>query len=109
MSKRSLHPEAAKALGRRLSTRREELGKTQQFVADRAGLSRGYYRTLERGSADYADKKISNPTIAMVIDLARELRLDPSELIQIVVDNHGTVDAKHAKLAPSEPSERPQH
>jgi len=93
VSKRTLHPEAAKALGRRLSTRREELGKTQQQVADFAGMSRGYYRTLERGSADYAHKKVSNPTITMVIDLAHVLQLDPASLIEIVVENHGTVDS----------------
>lgn len=109
MSKRTLHPEAAKALGRRLSTRREELGKTQQQVADFAGMSRGYYRTLERGSADYAHKKVSNPTITMVIDLAHVLQLDPATLIEIVVANHGTVEAKKAKPAPTEPSEHPQH
>ncbi|MDD0859382.1 helix-turn-helix transcriptional regulator [Arthrobacter alpinus] len=108
VSKRTLHPEAAKALGRRLSTRREELGKTQQQVADFAGMSRGYYRTLERGSADYAHKKVSNPTITMVIDLAQVLQLQPAELIEIVVNHHGTVESKAAKPSPSEPSEHPQ-
>lgn len=108
MSKRTLHPEAAKALGRRLSTRREELGKTQQQVADFAGMSRGYYRTLERGSADYAHKKVSNPTITMVIDLAHVLQLDPASLIEIVVENQGTVDSPAAKPTPTEPSEHPR-
>lgn len=93
MTRRSLHPEAAKALGRKLSEQRMKLNKTQQEVADFAGMSRGYYRTLERGAADYGTNRVSNPTVAMVVDLAMVLELPAADLIQIVIDNHGTVDS----------------
>lgn len=101
MTRRSLHPKAARALGRKLSARRAQLDKTQQEVADFVGMSRGYYRTLERGAADYGTNRVSNPTLAMVVDLAIVLELPAAELIQIVIDNHGTVEASGEKESSS--------
>lgn len=64
-------------------------------------MSRGYYRTLERGAADYGTNRVSNPTLAMVVDLAIVLELPAAELIQIVIDNHGTVEASGEKESSS--------
>ncbi|WP_256127997.1 helix-turn-helix domain-containing protein [Arthrobacter sp. SDTb3-6] len=106
-ARRTLHPDAARALGRLLSTQRDKLGKTQQEIADFIGISRGHYRTLERGSDDFGSHRVSNPTIALVIDLAQVLQLDPAVLIEIVLDNHGTMEKRDTIPAPTEPSEHP--
>ncbi|MGP9501508.1 helix-turn-helix domain-containing protein [Specibacter sp. AOP5-B1-6] len=98
--RRTLHPDAARALGALLSVQRDKIGKTQQAIADFAGVSLGYYRTLERGSADYATKRVSNPSVAMIIDVADALQLDPASLIEIVVANHGTMEAEKLNQFP---------
>lgn len=81
-----LKPEAAKALGLRLQGLRADFNWTQAEVAGLVGISRGHYRTLEIGHADYGDRAPSNPTIATLLELARVYRVDPKELIELVLD-----------------------
>lgn len=87
MSHAKLKPEAAKALGLRLQNLRVDFGWTQAEVAGLAGISRGHYRTLELGLADYGDRSPSNPTMATLLELARVYRVDPKELIDLVIAN----------------------
>jgi len=55
-------------------------GLSQEELAFRAGMSVPYLSDLERGR--------SNPSLAMVIDLARALEMHPSEiLVGLVVDD----------------------
>lgn len=82
-----LKPEAAKALGVRLQGLRADFGWSQAEVAGLVGLSRGHYRTLELGHADYGERAPSNPTIATLLELARVYRIDPKELIDLVITN----------------------
>ncbi len=84
-----LTPEASKALGLRLQALRADFGWTQAEVAGLIGLSRGHYRTLELGRRDYGDRSTSNPTIATLLELARVYRIDPKELIDLVLENSG--------------------
>lgn len=87
MSNRAkLKPEAAKALGQRLQSLRADFGWSQAEVAGFVGLSRGHYRTLELGHADYGDRSPSNPTIATLLELARVYKVDPNELITLVLE-----------------------
>jgi transcriptional regulator with XRE-family HTH domain len=80
-----LSPEAARALGLRLQKLRADFQWTQAEVAGLAGISRGHYRTLEMGHADYGDRSPSNPTMATLLELARVYRIDPKELIELVI------------------------
>lgn len=82
-----LKPEAARALGLRLQGLRADFHWTQAEVAGLAGISRGHYRTLELGHADYGDRSPSNPTMATLLELARVYRVDPKELIDLVITN----------------------
>ncbi|MFJ3958808.1 helix-turn-helix domain-containing protein [Arthrobacter sp. NPDC090010] len=79
--------EAAKALGQRLQALRADFGWTQAEVADFAGMSRPYYRTLELGYRDYGDRSASNPTVANLLALARVFKVDARELIDVVQSN----------------------
>ncbi|MDQ0617367.1 helix-turn-helix domain-containing protein [Arthrobacter globiformis] len=87
MSHAKLKPEAAKALGLRLQNLRVDFGWTQEEGAGLAGISRGHDRTLELGHADYGDRWPSNPTMATLLELARVYRIDPKELIDVVITN----------------------
>lgn len=86
-SHNKLSPEASRALGLRLQNLRVDFGWTQAEVAGLAGISRGHYRTLELGHADYGDRSPSNPTMATLLEFARVYRIDPKELIDLVITN----------------------
>jgi transcriptional regulator with XRE-family HTH domain len=62
------------ALGRAVRLRREEIGLTQEELADAAGLDPTSVRGLERG--------IANPTWDVADRVARALGLAPHELSQ---------------------------
>lgn len=58
-------------LGVVLSRRRHEVGLSQERTANAAGLTRGYYQQLERGSSRTG--RVANPTIQNLIALAQVL------------------------------------
>ncbi|WP_244909748.1 helix-turn-helix domain-containing protein [Nitrospirillum viridazoti] len=59
--------------GKLLRGRRRERGLTQEELAFRAGMDVTYLSDLERGKW--------NPSLAMIVDLARGLSVHPSELL----------------------------
>lgn len=80
-------PESLAGSWLRLQNMRVDFGWTQAEAAGLAGISRGHYRTLELGHADYGDRSPSNPTMATLMELARAYRIDPKELIDLVITN----------------------
>lgn len=61
-------------LARNLRRRREELGWSQEELADQAGLHRTYVWGVER--------KVRNPTIGIVERLAKALKITVSALLE---------------------------
>lgn len=61
-------------LARNVKRRREELGWSQEDLADEAGLHRTYISGIER--------KVRNPTIEIVERLARALKVSASALLE---------------------------
>ncbi|WP_244411044.1 helix-turn-helix domain-containing protein [Nitrospirillum viridazoti] len=59
--------------GKLLRGRRRERGLTQEELAFRAGMDVTYLSDLERGKW--------NPSLAMIVDLARGLKVHPSDLL----------------------------
>lgn len=62
-------------LGRAIRARREQLGLSQEELADRLGRSQSLVSRLERGAADWPDP-------AMFRALAAALELPPAELLE---------------------------
>ena len=60
--------------GSRVRVRRQDLGLSQEDLADVSGLHRTYIGSLERGER--------NISLANVVRLASALQLDPSELVK---------------------------
>lgn len=67
---------ANEALGQTISQLRQNLGLSQEELADRAGIHRTYVSQLERG--------IKSPTLAVLIKIARALDTKPSRLVRSV-------------------------
>jgi transcriptional regulator with XRE-family HTH domain len=65
--------DAATLLGRRMRARRSALGQTLMTVANEAALSVPYVANLEKGRG--------NPTLDVIVSLARALQIDPSQLV----------------------------
>jgi transcriptional regulator with XRE-family HTH domain len=72
--------EALLAIGRLLKTARENLGLTQEQVADLAGISRPRYREIEAGSAAARTTTLINISRA----LGLELMLIPQAIVPAV-------------------------
>jgi len=66
-------------LGIELNRRRTSAGLSQERVAHAAGLTRGYYQQLERGSS--RSGRIANPTIQTLIALAQVLNSRVEDLL----------------------------
>jgi transcriptional regulator with XRE-family HTH domain len=60
-------------LARNLKRRREELGWSQEELADQAGLHRTYVSGIER--------KVRNPTIEILERLAKALKVSAGDLL----------------------------
>jgi transcriptional regulator with XRE-family HTH domain len=86
-SHNKLSREAAWAFGLRLKNLGMDFGRTQAEVAGLACISRDHCSALEPGHADYGDRSPSNPTIASILELAHVYRIDPKELIDLVITN----------------------
>ena len=61
-------------VGANLRRAREELGLSQEELADRAGLHRTYVSGVERG--------VRNPTVTVLEKLAKALKVKPSTLLE---------------------------
>ncbi|MHB8467989.1 MAG: helix-turn-helix domain-containing protein [Acidimicrobiales bacterium] len=64
-------------LGRRVRARREEMGLSQEGLADLVGLHRTYIGSVERGER--------NVTLITIVRLAATLRVDPGELVHGII------------------------
>jgi transcriptional regulator with XRE-family HTH domain len=62
-----------KRVGVNLRRAREELGLSQEDLADRAGLHRTYLSGVERG--------VRNPTVTVLEKIAKALKVKPSSLL----------------------------
>lgn len=62
-----------KDIGEAIRKRREELGWTQQWAAERTGMSVGGYARIERGQRA--------PTLSSFLDICRGLGCSPDELL----------------------------
>jgi transcriptional regulator with XRE-family HTH domain len=67
-------------LGIRLHRRRVELGLTQEALAQSAGITRNYYRRMERGLAAARDEA-ANPSLKVILRLCVELDTSLEELL----------------------------
>lgn len=79
----TIHSPAAQAFGERVRARRHELGKSQEKVAQDAGLHWTFVGQVERGQRNLA---LSN-----ILKLARGLEIDPGDLVRGLAD--GSEDA----------------
>ena len=66
-------------LGIVLNRRRHEVGLSQERVAHAAGLTRGYYQQLERGSSRTG--RVANPTIQNLVAIAQVLGVTVNDLL----------------------------
>lgn len=71
----ALSPRDAAALGHQIRTRREELGLTQEDLAEKSGVTRNQIQVIERGWADRANRRPANPRLTTLMGLAEALRL----------------------------------
>ena len=73
MPRRSSPASPATRFGRRVRDRRQDLGLSQEALADAAGLHRTYVGSVERGERNIA---LNN-----IVRLAAALQFDPAELV----------------------------
>ena len=64
-----------KKFGRRILQLRTEQGWSQEELADQADLHRTYISGLERG--------VKNPTIKVILKLAKAFSISPSEMLDM--------------------------
>lgn len=76
MGKRRARPDVRERFGTAVKFRREELGLTQEDLADRAGIHRTYLSDVERGTR--------NLSLVNIERLAAALSLKMSELFAAV-------------------------
>jgi transcriptional regulator with XRE-family HTH domain len=76
MTKHKNRPGICERFGRAVRVRREELGLTQEDLADRAGIHRTYISDIERGTR--------NLSLINIERLARALQVQLSELFRQV-------------------------
>jgi transcriptional regulator with XRE-family HTH domain len=76
MKKRAARPDVRERFGFAVKARREELGLTQEALADKAGIHRTYLSDVERGAR--------NVCLLNIERLAAALALATSELFRLV-------------------------
>ena len=76
MGKRRAKPDIRERFGTAVKFRREELGLTQEDLADKAGIHRTYLSDVERGGR--------NPSLVNIEKLARALAVSMSVLFDRV-------------------------
>jgi transcriptional regulator with XRE-family HTH domain len=75
----AIHSVAAQQFGTRVRERRQALGKSQEKVAQDAGLHWTFVGQVERGQR--------NLSLINILKLARGLEIDPGELMQGLSDD----------------------
>lgn len=83
--------ELARAIGRRVQTRRKALGLTQERLAELADLSPTFIAKLEVGS--------KSPSLGTIIDMAAALDLDPADLVGGSREEADTVRVDYLRTA----------
>lgn len=79
-----------KILATRIRQLREQLGLSQQELADQSGLSRVHISGLERG--------VSSPAVESLIKIAKVLQVTVSELLKdIEITENTTVESEQSK------------
>jgi transcriptional regulator with XRE-family HTH domain len=69
-----MRDEVLKAFGKQLRTLRDKSGLSQEKLAELADLHRNYPGRVERGNA--------NPTLLVIVALARVLKVRPAKLLE---------------------------
>ncbi|WP_258904585.1 helix-turn-helix domain-containing protein [Actinokineospora sp. UTMC 2448] len=77
--------DATAAFGARVRARRQELGESQEKLADRSGLHWSFLGQVERGTR--------NVTLHSILRIAEALRLDPAVLVGGLRAPQADVDA----------------
>ncbi len=75
MTKRRTKPDLRERFGFAVKVRREELGLTQEDLADRAGIHRTYLSDVGRGSRNICLLNIERLAAALALPLAELFRL----------------------------------
>jgi transcriptional regulator with XRE-family HTH domain len=70
MGKRRARPDVRERFGSAVKFRREELGLTQEDLADRAGIHRTYLSDVERGSRNLSLVNIERLAAALAVTMA---------------------------------------
>lgn len=71
MGKRRARPDVRERFGSAVKFRREELGLTQEDLADRAGIHRTYLSDVERGSRNLSLVNIERLAAALAMPLSQ--------------------------------------
>jgi DNA-binding XRE family transcriptional regulator len=74
-------PVVSAALGAALAAQRNSVELTQEAAAQRASISHGYLRAMERGSRQ--------PSISVLLSLSEAIGIDPRELFNRALDEMG--------------------
>ena len=80
MTRREDRRPEAEAFGLAIRKRREASGMSQDRLAETAGLSQRYLRSVERGD--------NSPSLTAIFQLCRALAIRPSELLDHVWDRN---------------------
>lgn len=74
MEKKKTTPDIRERFGFAIKTRREELGLTQEVLADRADIHRTYISDIERGSRNVSLVNIERLALALDVRLSELFR-----------------------------------
>ncbi len=77
----ALERELALAFAGRLADLRRRAGLTQEKAAEKAGVSRNHYQLWESGLSDRKKRSPANPTLLNLVEIARALDCDVSDLV----------------------------
>jgi transcriptional regulator with XRE-family HTH domain len=71
MGKRRVRPDVRERFGDAVRTRREELGMTQEDLAEKAGIHRTYLSDVERGTRNLSLVNIERLAAALSISMSK--------------------------------------
>ncbi|WP_455951799.1 helix-turn-helix domain-containing protein [Arcanobacterium haemolyticum] len=80
-------------LGKTLTRRRKELGKTQEQVANEADINREYYQQMEYGRSDRKRNSPLNPRLSTLIKLSKVLDIPVSVLLNDAIKAYHLTEA----------------
>ncbi|MGO1592295.1 MAG: helix-turn-helix domain-containing protein [Ancrocorticia sp.] len=79
-----LEKQVATLFAKTLRSRREELGLSQEDVAQKAGIDRNHYQLMEHARSDRKSNKPVNPQMFTLLRLADALKMPLEDLIEDV-------------------------